>query len=167
MSDRNNSNQSDDDLIALPSYIDLLQIVWRRKSLLLLGIVIGVVAGSLYYSRAVPIYESSAEVLVVKKRPEVVTGDQRSMSSFEDYVATHRALIKSPLIIEQAIAQGKLGQLKTFRETEVLTEHDLSDRIIRRLTIGRGSRDLGEGADSILTLAFRGNVAGRGARTAP
>ena len=35
-------------LIQMPDYLELLRIAWRRKSLIALGVVVGLVAGSLY-----------------------------------------------------------------------------------------------------------------------
>ena len=65
------------------TYLDLVRIAWHRKPLFALGIVVALVIGAIYYARATPIYESSAEVLVVKKRPEVVTGEQIRLFKFK------------------------------------------------------------------------------------
>ena len=137
------------------TYFDLVRIAWGRKSLVALAVVCAVVLGALYYAQATPIYESSAEVLVVKKRPEVVTGNEIYASQFEDYVSTHTVLIKSPLIIERAIQAADFRSLKTFAEEK----DDLIEVVIEQLSVGRGSKELGKSADSILTLTFRGPVA--------
>src|SRR5688500_12286929 len=84
----------------LPNYLDLLRVVWRRKSIVALGLIVGIGLGLLYYWRCVPVYQAEAQVLVVQKRPEAVTGDAAHLSHFEDYVATHRVLIQSPLIVD-------------------------------------------------------------------
>ena len=70
------------ELLGLPSATDLWGLMWRRKSLIGLGMVVGLVMGSLYYARTTPIYESAAEILVIQKRPEAVTGDQQGSSHF-------------------------------------------------------------------------------------
>ena len=49
----------------------LLQIFWGRKAIILLGAVVGVTLGALYYAQRSPVYESTAQVLVEKKMPEV------------------------------------------------------------------------------------------------
>src|SRR5687767_14856575 len=88
--------------LELPNYLDLLRIVRHRKWLLILGAVSGIALGYLYYAQCVPLYQSEAQVLVVRKRPETLTGSTLSPSHFEDYVSTHRILIASPLIVERA-----------------------------------------------------------------
>src|SRR5205809_2053292 len=100
--------------LPMHNYRDLLQIAWRRKSLLALGIVVALVGGSFYYVQSIPIYKSEAQVLVVKKRADVVTGEVNRLSHFDDYVATHRILIQSPLIVQQAIQRANLRSLKCF-----------------------------------------------------
>src|SRR5262249_38318310 len=45
-----------------PSALHLwAQIIWQRRSLLLLGAVVGLVLGSLYYVTAAPVYRSTAQ----------------------------------------------------------------------------------------------------------
>ncbi|MDH3716676.1 MAG: Wzz/FepE/Etk N-terminal domain-containing protein, partial [Planctomycetota bacterium] len=138
---------------SLPPTIDLLELVWRRKFAICLGIVFGIASGLLYYVLVPRTYESNAEVLVVQKRPEVITADDQYDSHFESYVATHRAVIASRLIVERAIEASGLRSLKTFSDLE--EDDDLAEGIIGQLEVGRGSRDLGDNADSIMTLAIR------------
>ena len=139
----------------LVSTFDLLELLWRRKEILAVTTAAAIVIGLLYYVQAVRVYESSADVLLVQKRPEVVTGDQRYESSFEDYVVTHLALVVSPLIIERAIETSDLGSLKTFEWVDP-EEYDLAEVIGEQLTVTGGPRDLGDNADRILTLSFQG-----------
>src|SRR5205085_10796725 len=115
--------------LELPNYLDLLRIVRRRKWLLILGAVAGIVLGCLYYAQCVPIYQSEAQVLVIRKRPEAVTGTSISPSHFEDYVTTHRILIQSPLIVERAIQRADLGSLQSLGGRR----EGLADAVISRL----------------------------------
>ncbi len=130
------------DPIRLRSTIDLIDILWRRKYVVFLAIVTAVALGACYYFSATRLYQSSADVLVVRKRPGVVTGDQRYDSGFEDYVATQRALIVSPLIVQRAIDTAGLGSLRSFVDFE--SEEDLTDAVIGMLEVGSGARDLGD-----------------------
>ena len=133
-----------------------LQIAWRRKSLIALCLIVGLVAGGLYYAQAKPAYQSTAQVLVVKKRPEVVTGENTGLTQFEDYITTHRILIQSPLIVERAIRLGKLRGLQTFANNS----NDLTQAVIKNLSVGRPSRDSqGLSANNVLSLSYRGPVA--------
>src|SRR5271166_3903697 len=79
----------------------LLTIAWQYKYLLVLGGVVGVILGGLYSTRLKPVYQTSAQVMVVKKRPDALPlpGTDQSMSYTDDYLSTHQVLIRSPLII--------------------------------------------------------------------
>src|SRR5437763_14737809 len=71
----------------------LLTVVWQRKSLVILGLVIGLVLGTLFYAQKQPIYQSSSKILVVKKNPDNVAslsnGPDGRQAYMEDYLATH------------------------------------------------------------------------------
>jgi polysaccharide biosynthesis transport protein len=134
--------------------VSLLTIAWQRKSLLALGIVVMLVLGALYYAQATPVYKSEAQVLVVKRHPDIVTGDATHSSHFEDYIATHRIIMQSPVVVQGAI---KLGQLDTLKCLATRTE-DLNTTIVKKLTVSRVSRDVAENPNSVLQVAFQGTV---------
>jgi polysaccharide biosynthesis transport protein len=132
---------------------NLLWIAWSRKSLIVLGIVVGVVLGSLYYVQRKPIYQSTAQVLVVKKRPDAtpILGEDARMGYYEDYLSTHSVLIKSPVIVGRAVKKHNLQDLQTFAGVG-----DPTGNILSHLTV---SRDTKEGvSNNILMLSFRGGV---------
>ena len=91
-----------------------LQAAWHRKPLVLLGLVVGLALGGVYYVLAVPLYESKAQVLVVKKRPDNVTGMDTRHLEVEDYVATQREIIRSQLIVERALKKPALAGSPSF-----------------------------------------------------
>lgn len=137
--------------------VDLLDLLWRRRIRVVLCMLTGVGLGVLYCALTSPVYESTADVLVVQKRPQAMTGDRQYESGFEDYIATHLAIITSPLIVERAIEASNLGSLQGFADLEY-PEDELVDVIINNLEVEGGSRELGENADSIMSLAFRSHV---------
>ncbi len=139
------------------SSIDLLEIFWRRRYYLIACTSLGIVLGLIYCVLAMPMYQSTADVLVVQKRPQAVTGDHQYESGFEDYLATHLAVMVSPVIVQRAIEASDLGSLASFADLEY-PEEDLVDTIIQDLEVEGGSRDLGESADSIMTLSYRSSV---------
>jgi uncharacterized protein involved in exopolysaccharide biosynthesis len=149
------------------TYLDLVRIAWHRKPLFALGIVVALVIGAIYYARATPIYESSAEVLVVKKRPEVVTGDQiYAARATDDYLSTHAVVVKSPIIVQSAIDKGGLARLTTFTNEKFRDPRvDLTTAITDQLDIGLGSKEMGRGAHNILTVSFRGPIPSECAHT--
>jgi len=87
-----------------PAVASPLQVAWRRKSLVLLGLVTSLGLGTLYYVKAAPVYSSAAQVLVVKKQPDAVpvSSVDGRMAVMEDYLATHTTLIRSPEIVKRA-----------------------------------------------------------------
>jgi succinoglycan biosynthesis transport protein ExoP len=115
-----------------------LQLAWKHKGLVSLGVVIGGVLGALYYVQAKPVYQSGAQVLVIKKRPEALpmAGNDSRMPIVEDYLATHQVLIKSPLIVSEAVREGKLGDLESF-----VGGQDATGKIIEALKITREIRE--------------------------
>lgn len=137
------------------NWLRMLEIGWRHKSLMALGLILGITLGALYYSQQSPLYESAASVLIVRKRPEAVTGNQGQISEFEDYVATHRLLIQSPLIVERAVKDDNLQSLETFAQGSA----DVAATIIGQLKADQISNDKGTNASNVLQLAFRGPVA--------
>ncbi len=144
------------DPLSLASTIDLLDLFWRRKGVVALGMVFAGLIGVFYYLFIPPKYFAMADVLLVQKRPEVITRDRQYETSFGDYVATHRAVIVSPMIVRRAVELSNLHSLKTFAEYD--PDWDLSGIIIEDLAVKAGQRDLGENADSIMTLSYRGPV---------
>ncbi len=144
--------------IGLRSTVDLLQLMWRRRTYLLTTTLLSMVLGFCYWWLAERMYRSSAAVLVVKKSPESVMGAANYESGFEDYLATHLALIVSPMIVERAVEQSHLATLPTFSEYAEDPEIELADVIIEELEVEGGSRNLGDNADSIMTLSFSGPV---------
>src|SRR5438552_107289 len=134
-----------------PSGLDLLSLAWRRKSLLALGAMIGLVLGGIYYSRLTPVYQASAQVLVVKKNNDALPmqGVDARYGYFEDYLGTHKEIIRSPRIIKRAVDDGDLKTLKSFAG-----QGDPTRSIIGSLTIARDTKE--GGANTILLLTYQG-----------
>jgi succinoglycan biosynthesis transport protein ExoP len=127
----------------------LLEIAWQRKPLIALGAAIALVLATFYYARAPRVYGSTAQVLVVKKRPDAVTGLDTRHLAIEDYVATHQTLIRSPLVVERAIKKRDLQALKCFAGQQ----DDLTDVIIASLGVNRSKTS--SGSNNVLTLSFQ------------
>ena len=126
----------------------LLEIAWNRKSLIALGVGVGLIVGLLYYAQTTPVYQSKAQILVVKKRPDTFTGIDTRNLSIEDFVATHKTLIESPTIIDGAIQRRNLASLECFAGKEELTE------LIQRSLIVTRNRSSGTN-NNVLDLSFR------------
>ncbi len=126
----------------------ILEIAWLRKSRIGLGVVVGLVLGLIFYALATPVYQSRAQILVVKKRPDSFTGIDTRNLSIEDFVATHKTLIESPTIIEGAIQRRNLASLECFDGKD-----DLIELIQKSLNVTR-NRSAGTN-NNVLDLSFR------------
>ena len=88
-----------------------IQVVIRRWPLLAVGLVAGVVIGVLIHLTSTPIYQSNAQVLVVKKVQPGFSGPDTSTRVVEDYVATQLTLIKSEKIRRASARDLKQAKL--------------------------------------------------------
>ena len=97
--------------------VDLTRVLWGHKFLLLVIVAIAVGLGYLYYERATRVYQSSADILLIKKSVElpVSTADQKI--NYEDQLSTHMILIRSPLIVEKAVADDDLASLPSLSDS--------------------------------------------------
>ncbi len=141
----------------IASTVDLIGVLWRRRIAWLSCLAFTVLCGAVLYLVTPTTYESETAVLLVEKNPQAVTRDSRFESGFEAFLATHRALIVSPLIVERAIKAENLQSLSMF--ADLPPTEDLVEYIIENLEAGNAGRELGENADSIMTLSFRGTEA--------
>src|SRR5262249_51948473 len=119
--------------------------------LVVLVALLGLLGGFGFYAQRQPVYQSSAQVLVVKKSPDPlpITGGDPRLSFVEDYLSTHLVLIKSPLIIEQAVQKRNLGSLKSFAGGG-----DPTGAIIASLSASRETKDT-YGPTNIINLSFK------------
>lgn len=144
---------------AVRSGRNLLHALWKRKALVLLGAVTTTVVAALYYAAARPVYESTAQVLVVKKTPEVVTGAGAGPTAVEDYVATQQAILGSPIVVARAVEKSNLAALTSFAD-----EENVADAISKALQVKRNKATGGRG-DNVLILKLRARDPEEAART--
>ncbi|MBY0525333.1 MAG: polysaccharide biosynthesis tyrosine autokinase [Gemmataceae bacterium] len=135
------------------SALNMLQMLWQHKSLIVLGGVVGLVLGGIYYAQLTPIYHSSTQVMVIKKdRNPLPASDQDPRSSYyEDYLSTHSVLIRSPLIVGRAVDKHKLQGLRSFQG-----QGNPTGAIRGALVVARDSKDPSGPSNSILNLDYRG-----------
>src|SRR5262249_5169136 len=115
---------------------------------------VGLVVGALYYARSTPVYQSAAQVLVVKKRPDVLPGFGAAQGgNIDDYVAGHVTLIRSPLIVRQAVEEWDLQSLGSLHMYS-----DPSVPILGSLNVGLANGTV-TGSTNVLNLTYRGSDA--------
>ena len=95
---------------------NLFKIAWNHKGRLLLGAIVGLVLGTLFYSQRDPVYQTTTQILVVKKQsnPLPVTGGDHRLAEVEDYVATQIVLLRSQFLVEKAVDKRNLASLRSF-----------------------------------------------------
>jgi capsular exopolysaccharide synthesis family protein len=131
----------------------VLRIAWHHKALVALGVVAGLIVGGLVYAQATPLYQSTALVLVENKRPDApLTGIESRRSGYDDYLNTHKTLIKSPVIVQKAIEKGKLQALESMKDQDDPVGFVIGGLIVKRDTEGSSQ------GNRILKVAFRGPV---------
>ncbi len=112
--------------------------LWRRKLLILASALAGLLIGYGYLQQQPTVFRSSAQVLVIKGQSSVAVAD---LFDADAYVAAQAKLIKSPLIVQRALATEDLP-LKWASEADPATS------IINALTA-----DVDR---NLLTLSFSG-----------
>src|SRR5262249_22271972 len=136
---------------------------WQRKAYVALGTVAGLVLGVLYWSMAPKTYESSAQVWVLKKHPDApisaagataaAAGPGESPTpAGDDFLSTHPSVLRSAVILNDAMSGGHLSELPTFHASKQPTRS-----LARALTVGR-DRDkslVGGPTSQVLNVSFR------------
>jgi uncharacterized protein involved in exopolysaccharide biosynthesis len=163
------------------AYQEFWQMLRRRKGRILLLTGVALAVATLYCVLSGPWYDSSAQLLVIKKRLDTapITGPEQVRVQ-EDYLATHMLLITSRQVIGNAIEKGDLQSLEQFRdnggvrqrisdwvgpsifgpESEGRREEKLATEIINSLVVSRDAQRPGiSPSNEILNLSLRGKVA--------
>jgi capsular exopolysaccharide synthesis family protein len=133
-----------------------LTILWQRKALVILPTLLGLLGGLLFHWNRTPVYQSTTQVLVIKKRSDAalpIAGGDPRVAYVDDYMATHLVLLRSPLIIERAVKKKDLAAMKTFESSG-----DPVGQIVASLTVMRDAKESPSGANNIIHLSFRGPV---------
>lgn len=121
-------NDQLDDAVTNSPFVDPWEILRRRWKGVVLSLAIGLWCGGVYYLAAPPVYESTAQVLVIQKDPNLPARGTDKEASFESdqfsrLLSTHMQLVVSPRIIRQAIRDKRLDLLPTV--DRVRSKNDL------------------------------------------
>lgn len=131
----------------------LLLVAWQRRALVLLGLVIGLVLGALYYLERPAVFQSSAQVLVARNQPNIMQvpgADGSRVTMIEDYLTTHSNLFKSEVIQKRAAEL-----LRSDPPPGVPEGTDFVPLIAAGLNIVREKDQTTGAASNILALSFR------------
>ena len=120
----------DDEAERLP--LNYLQLIIRYKWRLVCGLIVGLVLGHLLYLKSGPEFEAFAEILVQRKYTPPLREEEKMLGG-GSVPSEHIKLILSPLIASEAVKQGHLEELKTFRGEPDMTEVVLDSLKVKRV----------------------------------
>lgn len=137
-----------------------LVILLRRWPLIAVGLAVGAVIGAAFHLLTPPTYQSGAQLLVVKKRIDVIQGGDVRVGVLEDYVANQVMLIKSERIRHAAakILRTKALAHPPEANTDAEIEAALSETVRAGLVVARDKESTAPGTigSGVLNLTFRG-----------
>ena len=104
---------------AAPALVDvkpdsLLEIVWRRRWMVLLTVGVSMVAALIYLARATPVFESSSRLYVEQSGPKIITEQVGVMTQSKNYLYTQAELLKSTSILAPVADDPSIGRMKSF-----------------------------------------------------
>jgi capsular exopolysaccharide synthesis family protein len=142
---------------------NVLLAAWRRWPWVVVGVAVGTAVGFLALYLARPrVYQSSAQILVVKKRSDMMAGADARMSYLEDYVATQIPLLKSERILRvaaQKVSRDRVENptVRALAEDADPTRPGLMAYLQSHLTVAR-ERDPNNptGGTNVLNLQVQG-----------
>ena len=101
--------------------IDWWGILVRRKWIIILCVLLGVIAGTLYYIRAEPVYESVSQVMIEPKQNAALpigTIDPLSRMALSNDAAKHPVVLTSPQVIGRAVDTGQLADFACLKNED-------------------------------------------------
>ncbi|VAX40515.1 hypothetical protein MNBD_PLANCTO02-14, partial [hydrothermal vent metagenome] len=119
--------------------------LWRGKWLLILTITCGLGIAYWKFTREIPLYQSSANILISKSQANLPIRGLETNTDHSSDLDTQITLLKSTKIIQGAIKKHQLKELETFAGTI-----SPANRVLSGMSI-RPSRTKGE-----LTISFTG-----------
>ena len=122
-----NMEQSDQDKnsTALPGTVTseipeqgLLQIIWRRRWIVLLAVVVALAAGLIYLAKATPVFTSTSQLYVEQSGPRIITEQEGVMTQSKNYLYTQAELIRSTSILALVVDDPLIAGLRTFDKVD-------------------------------------------------
>lgn len=96
----------------------LLQIVWRRHWIVLLAVIVTLLAGLVYLSKATPIYSSTSCLYVEQSGPKIISEQEGVMTQSKNYLYTQCGLLTSTPILAAVIEKPEISRLKIFAKVD-------------------------------------------------
>lgn len=96
----------------------LLQIVGRRYKVILAVVILSLIAGLIYLSKATPIFVSTSRLYVEQSGPKIISEQEGLMTQSKNYLYTQCELLLSTPIVSSVLEKPEITQLKTFENVD-------------------------------------------------
>ncbi len=135
------------------SVLDIMGVFRRRKGLLVLGVILGVIAAVMYLVLTPPVYRAKMEILVGQKSADVVKGATSGSSveganAEEDVLSTHIQLMTSRRILKSAIEKHELMKVASIAEA-VGNGMQAIDYLSEHLSVSKGGDGVARDAHTL------------------
>ena len=153
-----NSSSSTSFSVGDVGFQDVWEISRRHWLLLASALFVGWGLSVAYFLIAPPNYESTAQVLVMRKDPKLATTGAQSAREdeakvSEDLLATHMQIVQSKRIVSTSLQRDGLDQLPSILE-KLGKDETPTDYVIDKLLVSRGGTGQAKTAH-VLNIAFR------------
>jgi succinoglycan biosynthesis transport protein ExoP len=133
----------------------VLSVGWRHKGKVIFCMLAGIGVGAALCILLPPVYQSTAQISVLKKRPDSVTGVDTRQLVAEDYLAPPQDMLKSSLILGNAIRSSGISALPTSEDGE----NDPVEKVRKSFAVTPGKGQPGQ--NLVFKLSYRaGDVEG-------
>lgn len=96
----------------------LLAIVWQRRWVVSLVLVLCLAAAFIYLTQATPIFTSTSRLYVEQSGPKIITVQEGIMTQSKNYLYTQAELLKSTPTLSGVADRSDIVRLKTFADVD-------------------------------------------------
>jgi capsular exopolysaccharide synthesis family protein len=96
----------------------LFTILWRRRRIILLAIMLCLAAAWGYLQVVKPAYTSTSRLYVEQTGPKIITDSTGVMTQSKNYLFTQRELLKSTPILSEALGKRGVRQMRIFENVD-------------------------------------------------
>jgi capsular exopolysaccharide synthesis family protein len=135
--------------------IDFLGIAWRKRWLLVFGLIAGAIGGYFNFLRLPPAYQSAARLLVERRAPQISVRQTEEAPQANEFF-THMEVLRSPTFQKDIFEKNNLGRLPTFAKSPSPLATLANGFAVERV-LARGEPMVA--TSGILEIRFKGPIA--------
>jgi len=137
--------------LAWVAQLDLVRVLRRGWRYPAIAAALALTMAGLYLAGQKRMYQATARLLVLQQGgPPLSAGDSGRMLGGDDYLPTHAAILKSPLVVGRAIEAVGIANLPTLAAAHNRSGRALVTEAIEEMTVGRPDR-----AAKIICIDYR------------